>query len=258
MRNFERILTALGLVALLATGACSSSTGEDADGTSTGDVGADASSGNDTTADTGSDTGNTMVTYKFVAIDGSPYAEPDCAATSSPGPDIDAIALYRNNQLMGVAKPGTAVFKAGLNPACAEKKDHSTTSDVEGPLNADESKGYFGVSNGTVEFQFGACSTATQDVKACDGKGATIDVQEGDEIDIYEVDSTYQTKSACESNANTKDKSKCGLGPEAGQITAACKCLAEEYEVYAESAAGSATVSLGKYSGTSAGIKVIK
>jgi len=220
MRNFERILTALGLVALFATGACSSSTGSDADGTSTDD----AVTGNDTTGGTdgtgGTDTGVQKKTYKSIVIfdksEDPTFVNGKCG--SSPGSDIDAVALYRNNVLIAVGKPTSANYDTSKASTCDNKKNIAST--VEGPLNghvyaSQPDTGYLSLNGGSVEIQFGKCGAGT-DVLTCDGSGELVAVEDGDEIDVYEVDTTYKAS---------------GGGPEKGNAYDGCVCYADEYVV---------------------------
>jgi hypothetical protein len=214
MRNFERILTALGLVALLATGACSSSTGADADGTSTA---GDASTGTDTT---GTDATTQKAQYKAIVIfdksEDPTFVNGKCG--SSPGADIDAVALYRGGVLIGVGKPTTANYDTSKASTCDNKKN--IVSSVEGPLDGhvyanSPDTGYLSLNGGSVELQFGKCAAGT-DVLTCDGKGDLVAVQDGDEIDVYEVDTTYKAS---------------GGGPEKGNAYDGCVCYADEYVV---------------------------
>lgn len=238
-KTLEKMMKVLGLATVLVLGACEASVAGDA--AAAGDTAAvdGGSTGKDTTTTT-ADTGPASVSYSHVAIDGSPYKEVDCKATTSPGPDLDAIGLYRAGKLIGVAKVGSAVFKKGLTPACAAENKHAEVNDIEGPLNADTDKGYFGVSNGTVEFEFGACTVSTNVITDCDGSGASVPILVGDEIDVYEVDKSYKPD---------------GSGPQKGRASAACKCLSEDYELFVGSA-GKVDKSLGKFTGSKPQIAV--
>jgi hypothetical protein len=255
MKKIEKILGVLGLCGLLALSACDATVENEADGT-----GSDAVTGTDTTT-----TGDTAVTptgYTVVTIDGAPEANPDCT-TSSAGADIDVIAVYDSKgALKGVGK--TVVHKEGATPKCPKwgSKDvakqtctygtikpecHNDPNDVTGGLNtkmyADSTPdtGYFGLSGGTVEVTIGACTVSTADVKSCDGKGAAVQIMPGDEIDVYEVDSTYK---------------KGGTTPAGGIAPDNCTCTAEGYEVFVSKKAGESLVSLGKFSGSKGLIKV--
>ena len=231
MKKIERIVSLMGLSALLLLGACDATTADPVDGS-------------DTTSDTsgGGDTSPGVVKYESAIIYDN-YIEPDCATTSSPGPDIDAIGLYRLGKLVGVARKGSAQFAAGSKPQCPGKEDHKTASDVEGALNADESNGYLGLRGGSVEFQFGACAVSTASMKDCDGSGAIVQAQVGDEIDVYEVDQSYKVG---------------GKGPQAGRITKECKCLPEKYDVFVRKTKNvdAGAVNLGSYTGTTGSILV--
>lgn len=185
--------------------------------------------------------------YKFVTIDGSPWTEPDCNATNSPGPDIDVVALYRGNILMGVGKPGTVVFKSGAKNACADHNKHNNPKDVEGGLTtkmyttATPDTGYFGLSDGTVSVRIGACQVSTADIKSCDGTGPALEIKPGDELDIYEVDATYKKGSGSFAEGIASD---------------ACKCIAESYELFVSKEDGAGLISLGKFEGSKGQIKV--
>lgn len=256
MKKIEKILGVLGLCGLLALSACDATVESEADGT-----GSDAVTGTDTTT-----TGDTTVVtgYKYVTIDGKAATEKDCTATTSAGADIDAVAVYgKDGKLKGVGKPGSVVFKAGAKKLCAAENKHTDPGDVAGPLNTDAtvSNGYFGLSDGTVEFKIGACSTPTEDPKKCDGNGAEVTIVPGDEIDVYEVDITYLSASQCatELAKNTSwpaDLCSKQQGFQAGTITAQCKCIPETYEVFVSKEAGAGLVSLGAQTGSKAHIAI--
>lgn len=254
MKKIEKILGILGLCGMMALGACDASVTDSDAATTDAAGGTDTSTGTDTTgSDTAAPTGYTVVT-----IDGAPEANPDCT-TSSAGADIDVIAVYDSKgALKGVGK--TVVHKEGATPKCPtwgsknqcsygtiKPECHNDPNDVAGGLNtkmyadATPDTGYFGLSGGTVEVTIGACSVSTADVKSCDGKGGTVQIMAGDEIDVYEVDGTYK---------------KAGTGPAAGIAPESCICKAEAYEVFVSKKAGEGLVSLGKFTGSKGLIKV--
>jgi hypothetical protein len=197
---------------------------------------------------------------RYVTIDGTPESNLDCAS-SSPGADVDVVALYSaQGQLRGVGKPGSVVFKLAATTVCSgwgSKKQcwyniiapecHNDPSDVAGGLNtkmysdSTPDTGFFALGRGTVQLQFGACSVSTSDVKQCDGKGAVLDILPGDEIDLYEVDGSYKAGSG--SGAS-------GIAP------ASCVCKAEAYEVFVSAKPGTGLQSLGQFSGSKGAIKV--
>jgi hypothetical protein len=103
--------------------------------------------------------------------------------------------------------------------------------------------GYFGLGSGTVEVQIGGCTKATESIMECDGNGPAVVLQAGDEIDVYEVDSTYQPD---------------GKGEQKNIAPANCPnvCKAESYEVWIGKESGKVETSLGVYSGSTSYIKV--
>ncbi len=268
MNLIKNLGQASAICAMLALGACEASVGGtgDASGDTTADAttgGSDATSGGDTS--TAADTGGTPgKKYTFVTIDGSPASEPDCKATNSPGPDIDAIALFdKAGKLKGVAKPGTSVFKAGAKKLCEAENKKTDSTKVCGPVNGKVNEKtadteYFGLSDGTIEVQIGACSAATDDLTKCDGAGAAVEILAGDQIAVYEVDGSYLAKTVCEKAdaAAVPDKKVCGGGPQTGLAFDGCKCIAEEYQVWIGSGTGKAEVDLGKHKGTNQYIDV--
>jgi hypothetical protein len=226
MKNF---LAFLGAGALIMASACSATTGGDGDAVD--GIGSDAGGGSDSGGsdaggtDTGAaDTGGGGATgWKSVVIYDK-YTEPDCKATTSPGPDIDVVAVFRGGKLMGVGKPGTCSYSAGVSPACPDNQ-HNAAADVAaacGPLGdidgKDISKGYLGLGGGSVELQIGACQSDNETVGSCDGAGAVVEILPGDEIDVYEVDGWYK-----ENGPNGKQTPY--------YITGACKCISETFEV---------------------------
>ena len=192
-----------------------------------------------------SDTGNTArgdittgpTSWKSIVIYDK-YTEPACTATASPGPDIDAVALWRNIgglwKLMGVGKVGSADYTAAANPPC-QNNQHAEADDIAavcGPLGDIDgqniSSGYLGLGGGSVELTIGACQSDFETVGTCDGKGAPVEILQGDEIDVYEVDGWYLENGPGGSKAD-------GATP---YITGACKCLSETYEVAVRKEAG--------------------
>ncbi|MSP92119.1 MAG: hypothetical protein EXR79_10015 [Myxococcales bacterium] len=225
MSKHNGILAAFGALALIASGCEASTGGTDAaagDATTTTDTvpSTDAKVATDAAAAT--DAAVAKV-YKYVTIDGAPLKTEDCTKTSSPGADLDVVALFRGGKLQGVGKVGSALHKKGTTPLCEKENKHAEAKDVEGKLDtkmyttATPDTGYFGLSNGSVQVQIGACTKATDDVSVCDGAGASVDILVGDELDVYEVDDTYK---------------KAGKGPQSGIADDKCTCLAEEYDVY--------------------------
>ena len=198
-------------------------------------------------------------TLRYVTIDGGPEGNPDCMS-SSPGADIDVVALYSaQGNLRGVGKPGTVVHKEGATPACPGgwfggcvygkigAYCHNDPSDVAGGMNtkmysdSTPDTGYFALSKGTLQLQFGACTVSTNDIKQCNGAGPVLDILPGDEIDLYEVDGSYKAGS--------------GSGA-AGVAPASCICKAEAYEVFVSAKPGTGLQSLGQFTGSKGAIKV--
>ncbi len=219
MLNLKKFLTILGLASMTVLTACGATTSADGDAT-----GSDATTGTDATG-TDAATGDTgpAVTYKSVVIwDKSQdpgYINGKCGA--SPGTDLDAIGLYRNNVLIGVGKPGTAIYTAPATASpCTVDAGKSKASSAEGPLDAhvyasSPDTGYISLNGGSLEMQFGACVSGTT-ITTCDGAGALIDILPGDQLDVWEVDTTY----------------KAGSGtPADGNAYSGCVCYADEYQV---------------------------
>lgn len=268
MKLIKNLALVSGLCSVLSLGACDATVGGtgDASGDTTADAttggGTDATTGGDTT--TATDTGTPGKKYMYVTIDGSPASEPDCKLTSSPGPDIDAIALFdKAGKLKGVAKPGTSVFKAGAKKLCEAENKKTDSTKVCGPVNGKVNEKaadteYFGLSDGTIEVQIGACSAATDDLTKCDGAGAVVEIMAGDQIGVYEVDGSYLAKTVCEKAdaAAVPDKKVCGGGPQTGLAYDGCKCIAEEYQVWIGTGTGKVEVDLGKHKGTNQYIDV--
>jgi hypothetical protein len=184
--------------------------------------------------------------YTWVVVDGSPYEEPNCSATTSAGADLDVVALYRGGKLVGVGKPGTAKEFKAAQPACPGKV-RGTVDDVTGPLttkmytDATPDTGYFSLSNSRVYVQIGQCTQSTDNVKVCDGAGPVVTLKNNDEIDIYEIDSTYKVG---------------GGTPASGIAPANCVCPAESYDVSVAMDEDSEPTWLGSYSGSKSAIKI--
>ena len=215
---------------LLATG-CSAEVGEDADGdasTVTDSTGGGDTTGGDTTGggdSAGGDTTATKAKFESILIfdksEDPTFVNGKCGA--SPGTDLDAIALYRKigdkSTLMGVGRVGSAVYDTSAASTCDNKKNDKTSA--EGPVNGfvyekDPDKGYISLNGGSIELEFGACGAGQTDVKTCDGKGDKVAIENGDEIDIYEVDLTYKAD---------------GDGPGKGNAYDGCVCYADQYKV---------------------------
>ncbi len=242
----KKYLAFLSISAMMLTSACSATVGEDGDATTEDGTGGggDATTGGDSTTggDAGTtDAGGTSTAFKAVIIYDK-YTEPDCKATTSPGPDIDMVAVWRGDKLIGVGKPGSCNYNAGTNVACPDNK-HADADDVAaacGPFGdldfKDISTGYLGLGGGSLELEIGACTTETTDIEKCDGKGDAVAIEAGDEIDVYEVDKWYTGENA--------DKKK--------YITGACKCIAETYEVWLRTAKGvdAGSLEVGQKTGT--------
>ncbi|MCO4762352.1 MAG: hypothetical protein KC502_12655 [Myxococcales bacterium] len=244
----KKYLAFLSISAMLLTSACSATVGTegDEDGTSGGDAtttedgtGSDAGTTGD--AGTATDAGSTPTGFMSVVIYDK-YTEPDCKKTTSPGPDIDMVAVWRSGKLIGVGKPGSCDYSAGTNPACPDNK-HAAAKDIEaacGPFGdidaVNVSTGYLGLGGGSLELSIGACSSETTDIEKCDGKGDAVAVQSGDEIDVYEVDQWYL------GNNDAKKK----------YITGSCKCIPETYEVWLRTKTGvdTGSVEVGQKTGT--------
>lgn len=190
--------------------------------------------------------GKCQVGYTYAVVDGSPYTEPDCNMTSSPGADLDVVALYRNGYLLGVGKPGTAKLFTAAQPACAGKGKGNVT-DVTGKLNtkmyADNTPdtGYFSLSNNRVYVQIGECTQSTEDIRECDGLGPVITFEDGDELDIYEVDSIYKQGSG---------SFAAGIAPPN------CLCIAEDYWVGVAMDMDSEPIQLGTFKGSKSAIPI--
>ncbi|MBI5611004.1 MAG: hypothetical protein HY902_19185 [Deltaproteobacteria bacterium] len=250
MKMFKNMAVVAGVASLLALTACDASVSDPDAGDATS--GTDTTGGSDST--TGTDTTSGGTKYQWVIIDGS--KNPDCS-TNSPGPDIDAVALYRKVgtdwKLMGMAKGG-AIVKSPANPKCIDQNDHNTESSIAGPVNGTVSAtakdtGYFGLGDRSVYFQIGACTNGTQDLKQCDGAGAVQDILLGDQLAVWEVDQSYKT--ACKNDGND--------APQCGFAYAQCTCTTEQYGVGVATTSDASTfLDLGTQTGTNMFIDVKK
>lgn len=259
----KKYLGFLTIGAMLFATACSASVdSDDGDVTTDEDVSSDATAG-DTSGSTDSDTttaGDTTTAptgWTSVVIYDK-FTEPDCKATTSPGPDIDTVALWRQVggtwTLMGVAKVGSCDYSAGVNPACPDNK-HNAAADVAaacGPFGDIDAKdiatGYLGLGGGSVELKIGACQSDKEDISSCDGKGDAVEILAGDELDVYEVDQWYLSHGA---GCGDDGEPKCATGKT--YITGSCKCIPETYEVELRKEAGKSgtdDVILGEKTGT--------
>ncbi len=224
MLNFNRILMTVCATSSMVLAACGATTAADGDAT-------DGTSSDATTGDTATDTAmgdmSMGTTYKSIVI-WDKSADPSFIngkCGSSPGADIDAVGLYRAGKLIAVGKPGTASYVTSAASTCTDTKNIPSTA--EGPLNghvyaSNPDTGYISLNGGSLEIQFGACVTGTK-ITDCDGAGALTEVMSGDEIDVWEVDTSY----------------KAGSGTAAdGNAYSGCVCYADEYEVDARPAVG--------------------
>ena len=175
-------------------------------------------------------------------VDPSVPTPAECSATAQPGPDIDAVGLYRTGadntkRLIGVARPAAeSVTFAAASSACP-LNEHASPSAASGRLDGANNGGFFSLNGGTLELKFGACSPDQKDMLSCDGKGETLTLQSGDEIDVYEIDQWY---------ADT------------GHMPQTCSCVAEYYELNLRGDFGGkdGQVCLGRYKGTTSHIRV--
>ncbi len=230
MKKYLGILATGAL--FLATG-CSAEVGAEDDGdATTSDVsdstggGSDSTGGGSDSTGGGSDsTGGGSATFESILIfdksEDPTFLNGKCG--SSPGTDLDAVALYRNVAdkwtLMGVGRVGSAVYDTSSASKCDNKKNVKAAA--EGPVNGfvyekNPDTGYISLNGGSIELEFGACGAGQTDVKTCDGKGAKVTIKNGDEIDIYEVDHTYKAD---------------GDGPGKGNAYDGCVCYADQYKV---------------------------
>lgn len=216
MLKIQRFLTIAGIASLTSLAACGTTASTSGDATTDG-TGSDATTGTDDTS-----TGDTVTTktYKAILI-ADKSADPTFAngkCGSSPGSDIDAVGLYRGGKLIAVGKVGSANFDTSKATTCADTKNDPKSA--EGPLDghvyaSKPDTGYISLNGGSIELQFGACKTGTK-ITDCDGAGDLVAVQSGDEIDVWEVDTSYKAG---------------GTGPAAGNAYDGCVCYADEYEV---------------------------
>ncbi len=228
-RKTNKVLAIFAVLVLLLGTACSASVGVGVGGdddSKGGDAGAttDANGAGDTTAsDAGTSTDAGAVplakSYTWVVIHDMAKS---CVSGTGPGADIDMVAVYRSAKLIGVGKVSSPDYAAGATPCKGNK--HAEKDDIAacaGPLGdiepKDISTGYLSLGGGAVALQIGECQDQAIDVHDCDGKGAVVALQAGDEIDVYEVDGWY-TKTE---NPGTKAK----------YITGKCKCDSEPYQV---------------------------
>ena len=230
MLNFQRILTTLSIASLTVVTACGTTTGggDATDGTSS-----DAATGDDSMGDMSMGDTTAMAAYKSVVIwDKSQdpgFVNGKCG--TSPGTDLDCVGLYRGGVLIGVGKPGTATYAAPATASpCTVTANKSAASAAEGPLDgkvfaSSPDSGYISLNGGSLEIQFGACKTGTT-IKDCDGAGALVDVMAGDQVGVWEVDTTYKAG---------------GAGEQAGNAYDGCVCYADEYQVEFRTAVGSET-----------------
>ncbi len=177
--------------------------------------------------------------------DRAPLDTATCAATVQPGADIDAVGLYRPDsngvlRLIAVGHPGSASW---LAPAVATP--HCTTNTYADPATATgprdqsgDAKNFMSLNGGTLLLQLGLCSQPTQtEITTCDGAGAVVALQSGDELDIYEIDDYYVAM---------------------GRMPATCACPPEDFQVSVQQDPSSTDdpVCLGLYTGTTSHIHV--
>lgn len=230
MFTFQRTLTTLSLASAMVLSACGATTSSDGDATD--GTGSDATTG-DTASDTAMGDMSMAVTYKSIVI-WDKSADPSFIngkCGSSPGADIDAVGLYRGGKLIAVGKPGTAKYVSSAASTCDNKKNIETTA--AGPLDGHvfektADTGYISLNGGSLEIQFGACKTGTK-ISDCDGGGDIVEIMSGDEIDVWEVDTSYKTGSGTAADGNAYD---------------GCVCYADEYQVDARPSVGVDTGSI--------------
>jgi hypothetical protein len=239
-RDLFRFATTVWLCTFAAT-ACepAPSSGPDAsaDATCQPDTTAKSEATSDAAAaDMGGDASATTSNTWATVVVTDKTKESDCKKTTAPGAEIDAIAVYRKDQLIGVVAVGSAVVIGTLQPTCGNNA-FANASTVEGPIDGSESKGVFALNGGGVEVAFGGCSACTAHVADCDGKGDPVALQPGDELDVYELDTWHVGKLAT-----------------AGK----CTCTSDPYEVKTRRKAGSddGAFVLGTFTGTVSHIKV--
>lgn len=246
MKKFNKFAMLCSAMALLSLTACEASVIDDTDGTTETDTttGSDSATGGDTS--TGSDVA-TGPKYTWVAIDGEPTTEDvDCGKTTSPGPDIDAVLVYRAGKLIGAGKPGTAQLFSAAQKACPDNEGRGTVADVAGPVNGmvykvEKDTGYFSLRKDRVYVQIGECTQSSPDPKQCDGNGPVIELQAGDEIDVYEVDTTYLAGKGTAASGNAYE---------------GCTCTPETYWVGVAIDQDTEPVELGTFKGSKSAIPV--
>ncbi len=244
MLNFKKILTILGIASMTALAACGTTTS--ADGDATDGTGSDATVGADTTGDTATGdattgdttTGDTVATATFKSIviwDKSQEKVDKCG--TGPGTDLDAVGLYRAGKLIAVGATGTAAYTAPVTPlkdkagtSCVAGDGKNSAASAEGPLDAHvyaskSDTGYISLNNGSLEIQFAACKTGTK-ITDCDGAGALVEIQSGDEIDVWEVDAAYKSGSSTPADGNAY-----GNFTDAPGTANSCACYADEYQL---------------------------
>ncbi len=228
----KKWLALSSLSILLLASACSSTVGEDGD-TLEGDTASADTTGADTASvdddavaadTTAEDVVQKPVYNTLLIID----ADKECSGTG-PGADLDFVAVYRAGALIGVGKPGTANYAPGTGTGCAAN-EHNAAGDVQslcGPFGdldlKDLTSGYLSLGGGDVEVQLGACKNASTCVgwdatacpDPCDGLGDVVELQDGDEIDVWEIDQKYKT-----------------------DLNLTCKCDSEAFEAMIRTAPG--------------------
>ena len=141
----------------------------------------------------------------------------------SPGMDLDCVGLYRGGTLLAVGKTNaasageTTTYTPGTSN-CVNLYNSATSADgpLDGHSYADKpDTGYISLNGGAIEIHFGACVNGTN-ITNCDGAGVHVDIQAGDEIDVWELDGNYLTGSGTGADGNAWD---------------GCNCYADEYEV---------------------------
>lgn len=220
MKEIKKMLALMGVGAAMMLTGCDASVGGllDAD-----DATSDTTQGTDTTIDTNTDTTTPPTEYKSIVIfDKS--EDPVC--TKSPGMDFDAIGAWRGNTFLGVGRVGSANI-ATSGSKCPDN-DKNIPSSAEGPVNgkvfADKpDTGYVSLNGGSLELEIGACTNGASTAFDCDGKGALVALKSGDELDIYEVDTTYKPGSGSDRD---------------GFAYSGCACYADEFTVNLRTAKG--------------------
>lgn len=241
----KKIFEIMCILTIMLAAACSSTAGEDGttDDAGTADVGSDAGTTDAGTSDAGTaDAVAPAASYTWVVI----FDDTTTCTGTGPGADIDTVAVYRDGKLLGVGKPTTPDYAAGSGTDC-EKNGHAKPADVEactGPLGdidaENVSTGYLSLGGGSVELQIGGCANGKETINECDGKGDVVAIQDGDEIDVYEVDVWYQDDA--HKNPATGKK----------YITGSCKCDPEPYTVYIRKTKGvdATGLEVGSHTGT--------